>query len=249
MIKDEQFKGKTVLITGASSDIGTKIAQQLSSQGASLILHASNETSLKSLKTAFDLKTHEFWTCDFSKPGELKASWNSSGCTGILNGIVHCVGMRSRRPLKMLKTDHVQKVMNINFNSYIELLRVFTHRSRFENGLSVVSVSSIASLAGGASVTAYAASKAAMDAANRCLAKELHKKGIRLNSIICGQVKTSAYDELLDSKQENTDPLLNRQYMGVASPTDISEIALFLLSERSKFINGTSIHADGGYLS
>lgn len=243
------FQNKTILITGASSDIGLEMAKSLAEQGATLVVHASSSASLEKLQAQFLADEHRFWVCDFSDPKLIESSWNALELQEKVNGLAHCVGMRSRRPLKMLKPQHLTEVMNTNFNAYIELLRVLTMRNRYEVGFSVVSISSIAALSGGPGVTAYAASKAAMDAANRCLAKELYSKGIRLNSIICGQVQTSAYDELMASKAENHDPVLDRQYMGLASTADIKEIVLFLLSEKSKFINGTSIHADGGYLS
>ena len=243
------FQKKTILITGASSDIGIEVAKSLAEQGASLVLHASSSASLEKLQSQFLTDEHRFWVCDFSDPTMIESSWNALELKEKVHGLVHCVGMRSRRPLKMLKPQHVSEVMNTNFNAYIELMRALTKRHRYDVGFSVVSISSIAALSGGPGVTAYAASKAAMDAANRCLAKELHSKCIRVNSIICGQVHTSAYDELMDSKTEKKDAILDRQYMGLALPNDIAEIALFLLSKKSNFINGASINADGGYLS
>lgn len=243
------FHKKTILVTGASSDIGLEIAKSLMKLGATLILHASTTQSIEKVKSAIPGNEHKFWMCDFSDPINIESSWKDLQLNMQLSGAVHCVGMRSRRPLNMLKPQHITEVMNTNFNAYIELLRVLTNRKRYEQGFSIVSISSIAALSGGPGVTAYAASKAAMDAANRCLAKELYKKGIRLNSVICGQVETSAYNRLMESKESNVDPVLERQYMGLASTGEIKDIVLFLLSEKSKFLNGTSIHADGGYLS
>ena len=124
-----------------------------------------------------------------------------------------------------------------------------TKKKQFNPGLSIVSISSISSTVGGSGVTIYAASKAAIDAAIRCLAKELHKKSIRINSVISGQINTEAYKDLMNSKTDKIDQVLDRQYLGLGEPKDVANVILFLLSENSKFITGSSVSADGGFLS
>jgi NAD(P)-dependent dehydrogenase (short-subunit alcohol dehydrogenase family) len=245
---ETQWKEKAILITGASSDIGTCIASELDGLGAQLILHASSTASAENLVKRFG-QQHLVVTANFSAPSELSNAFKEVLINTQLDGYVNCVGVRSRRPLKLLKPEHISEVMTINFTSYLEMLRIITRQGQFNEGLSIVAISSIAAQSGGPGVTAYAASKAAVDASNRCLSKELYKKSIRLNSVVCGQVNTAAYDELMASKSEKKDPVLDRQYMGLANPKDISNIVLFLLKPESKFITGASIHADGGFLS
>jgi NAD(P)-dependent dehydrogenase (short-subunit alcohol dehydrogenase family) len=245
---EPQLKNKNILITGASSDIGKSIASELDAIGARLILHASGTKSAAVLTERFG-QQHQVIAADFAKPAELSDSFKEILTSTKLDGYINCVGVRSRRPLKLLKPEHTSEIMTINFVSYLEMLRMVTKRGRFNEGLSIVAISSIAAQSGGPGVTAYAASKAAVDAANRCLSKELHGKKIRLNSIICGQVDTSAYKELMASKTEKEDKVLERQFMGLAQPKDIADIALFLLSEKSKFITGSCMYADGGYLT
>ena len=96
--------------------------------------------------------------------------------------------------------------------------------------MSIVSISSISSIVGGKGVTTYAASKAAIDTAIRCLAKELHKKSIRINSVLSGQINTEAYKELMDSKTDKKDQVLDRQYLGLGEVNDVANVILFLLS-------------------
>jgi NAD(P)-dependent dehydrogenase (short-subunit alcohol dehydrogenase family) len=248
MNMEERWHEKTIIITGASSDIGTAIAIELDRLGAKLILHASSPLSVEKLIQRFGQK-HQVVAADFSSPSELHGALKDALKNTKLDGYVNCAGVRSRRPLKLLKPEHISEVMTINFTSYLEMLRMITKRGQFNEGLSIVAISSIAAQSGGPGVTAYAASKAAVDAANRCLSKELHKKNIRLNSVVCGQVNTSAYDELMASKTDKEDKILERQFMGLAEPENISDIVLFLLSEKSKFITGSCMNADGGYLT
>ncbi|MBK6365646.1 MAG: SDR family oxidoreductase [Saprospiraceae bacterium] len=81
------------------------------------------------------------------------------------------------------------------------------------------------------------------------MSKELAPKGIRINSVVCGQVNSKAYHEMMDSKTEQHDPILERQFLGLIEPEKVSSMVMFLLSEQSAYITGSMIPVDGGYLS
>ncbi len=241
---------KTFLITGAGKGIGFHLAEALHELGASLILHTNSTDSMARIQSRFSLGQHTFFQADFSSPENLEDLWKKqiSGSLKI-DGYVHCVGIRSRRPINMLKTHDVMQVMTANFASYVEMIRLVTRKNTYNPGLSIVGISSISAHAGGSGITAYAASKAAMEAATRCLAKELYKKEIRVNTVVCGQIETEAYQTLMESKDDQTDKVLERQYLGLGKPSQVTDIILFLLSEKSAFITGSAIPADGGYLT
>jgi NAD(P)-dependent dehydrogenase (short-subunit alcohol dehydrogenase family) len=245
-----EFKNKKIFITGASQGIGYALAEYLDECGATLLLHSSSGKGIDKLKERFVSESHKFWQSDFLYPEAFESNLTSIlDYFGPLDGFVNCVGVRMRRPLKLLNLAIIKQTMTANFISYIELVKIITERKRFIAGLSIVSISSISAHVGGSAVSIYAASKGAMESANRCLAKELVKKNVRVNSIICGQVGTEAYVDLMASKENTEDPILERQYMGLGMPKDIVNIIIFALSEKSKFINGQSIPADGGYLT
>ncbi len=244
-----EFKDKKIFITGASRGIGFALAEYLDNCGASLLLHASSDEGIEKLMHRFLSVSNKFWQADFFNPDNFESSL--SGILddfGALDGFVNCVGIRMRRPINLLNVVVIQQTMTANFVSYMELVKIITKRNRFNTGLSIVSISSISAHVGGAGVSVYAASKGAMESANRCLAKELYKKNIRVNSIICGQVDTEAYTELMDSIDKSVDPVLDRQFMGLGTPNDIVNIITFALSNNSSFVNGQSIPADGGFL-
>lgn len=241
---------KVILIAGATVGIGRQTAIDLSRQHARLILIARNESALVELLNELEGEGHLFFPFDFSRIDQIDNLVKEVVAkAGKLDGYVNCIGMRSRRPINLLKPDILQEVMTLNFNSFIETVRCITRKGNFNEGFSIVGVSSISALAGGMSVTAYAASKAAMDAAVRCLAKELAPKKIRLNTVVPAQINTPAFDQLSNMNETGNEPLSSRQFLGLGQPEDVSSAILFLLSERAKFITGTAIPVDGGYLA
>jgi len=243
------FKNKTILITGASAGIGMATAVLLDYLGAKLVLHASKVESIEKLKTVFDPKRHLFFRADFSNPDEIEVLFKEIVLDIKFDGFVNCVGIRSRRPINLIRPSHTIKILNTNVTSFLEMVRIITKKNQYNSGLSIVSISSISSVVGGSSVTIYSASKAAIDASIRCLAKELYKKNIRINSVLSGQINTVSYKELMDSKTDKIDQVLNRQYLGLGDADDVANVILFLLSGKSKFITGKSVPVDGGFLN
>lgn len=240
---------KHVFIAGASSDIGLEIAKTLTEEGYALILHANSDSGRSKLEQEFQGQigaAHQIVQCDFSNPEAMSDRLAPIFKQFSISGLVNCVGIRSRRPLKLLKPAHVSEVLNINFLAFIELCRIATSRNHFKPGLSMVQISSISAQSGGASVTAYAASKAASDAAVRSLAKELSPKSIRINSLLCGQVDSTEYHKLMEGK--SSDPVMERQYLGLVQTREIADLVLFLLSEKSGKMSGQLIPVDGGFL-
>jgi NAD(P)-dependent dehydrogenase (short-subunit alcohol dehydrogenase family) len=141
--------------------------------------------------------------------------------------------------------------MSGNFYSFVELVKHFSKRKNNDNGGSIVAISSIASKVGARGLTAYCASKGALESAIRSLALELAAKNIRINSIAPGMIETQIYDglkEIINNKEFEVD-LKKRQIMGVGNPEDVASAAAFLLSDASKLITGTSLVVDGGYLA
>ena len=143
------------------------------------------------------------------------------------------------------------EVMNINYFSFIELIRCATQKGCFNSGMNIVGISSIGAQYGRSAQTAYSGSKGAMDASMRCLAKELSAKGIRVNCIAPGATATEMTEIYKDNAQQTEEYKLNayRQYLGVCMPEDIAESVLFLMSDMSKKITGIILNVDGGKMS
>ena len=241
------FTGKNILIDGGGRGIGKATAQLLSSLGAKVVLLDMKEQELVDAKATLQGSNHLTRVFDLSNLDQIETVIKEIVAeVGRIDGYVHCVGLRSYQPLKVLDYSSLQRIMNINFVSFVEMTRQIMKKGNYNSGLSVVAISSVSSINGGAGVAAYAASKAAIDGSIRSFAPELAKKGARINSVMPGQTHTEAYDEIIGDSE---DPVLNRQYLGLAEPNDIANVIAFLLSDASKMITGASIPADGGYFT
>ena len=246
------FSNKRFLVTGAGG-IGSETAKLLNSFGANIILLDISEENLNSVIGSLEKGDNKAYICDFSNiEGIEQVVKQVVAENGPIDGFVHCVGIGSVRPLKMSKYDFMLKVMNINFFSFVEIVRCISNKGRYNpEGLNVVGVSALGAFLGNSTKTAYCASKGAMNAAVRCMAKELAPKNIRVNTVAPGVTDTpmarAAEDYGSDSEEHRM--ILARQYMGVCQPLDIANTIAFLMSDMSRMITGSCIAVDGGKLS
>jgi NAD(P)-dependent dehydrogenase (short-subunit alcohol dehydrogenase family) len=252
MTNPMELSGKKILITGASAGIGRATSILLSELEAQIIMVARREEQLKETLAKLNGKGHSYYCYDLKDINGIENMINIIiSDNGSIDGFVHSAGIGNTRPLKMMKHTFVKDVMEINFYSFIEIARCITKKNNYNAGLSMVGISSVSSLQGNQSKTAYCASKAAMDAAIRCMAKELAPKKIRVNSVMPGLIKTDIFDAFLDKGADSEDVkhVMARQYLGIGEPKDVANMVAYLISDASKFITGTSIAVDGGRLS
>ncbi len=246
------LNGKTILITGASSGMGAQTAVLCSQLRAKVILVARREEKLQEVMERLEGEGHKYYSFDLAKVDDIEDFIGQVIAeTGPLDGFVHSAGISSTRPLKMLKPNMLREVMEINFNSFVEIVRCITKRKCFNSGLSIVGISSISSTLGNQTKTAYCASKAAMDAVVRCFAKEFATVGVRANTVCPGMIDTAIYEKFKDNAGDSYDAQMrmDRQYLGLGQPIDVANMIVFLLSDASRMITGSNIGVDGGMLS
>jgi len=250
MINPMDLSGKNILVTGASSGIGKGIAIFLSKLGANIIMVARNEEKLKETHEELESGNHSYYPFDLSNLNEIEGLIDNICSDGKkLNGIVHSAGISRTVPLQYLKFDDLNSIMSVNFYSFIELVKHFSKRKYNDNGGSVVAISSISSKVGARGLSAYCASKGALESAIRPIALEMAPRNIRVNSVAPGMIKTQIYDGLTDivNNKDFEKDLKKRQILGLGIPDDVAYAVAFLLSDAAKFITGTTIIVDGGY--
>lgn len=244
------LQNKRIMVTGASSGIGSACAILAANLGASVVLVARDKTRLESIREQmnsdvehkviqYDLTDFDHYTDFFKVCTEEKK----------LDGLVHAAGICPALPIQSLSLAVMREVLNINYLSFMELVKLFSKR-RYSEGGSVVAISSVSSQAGWAGGSAYCGSKGALEASVRALAIELSQKNIRVNSVVPSNIQTPMLDQLLSvGGEESAKMIESKQPLGFGSPNDVANAVVFLLSEASRFITGTNLVIDGGYLA
>ena len=244
------FTGKKIVVIGASAGIGRQTALTLSTLGAQLILIARREEKLREVLQAAAGSGHAMYAADVSLTDGLDELFKKikAEC-GPADGMVYCAGVNSTLPLQQLKTDKLREIFDVNFFAFVEAVRQITRRGRYNEGMRIVAVSSNAANRGDKAHTAYAASKAAMNAAVRCLARELADKGICINAVAPAVTDTEMYRQYSASGgglNAGEQALLERQYLGLIEPEDVAEAIAYLLSPAARMLTGVTLPVDGG---
>ena len=241
------FSGKRILLCGAQTETGQAIASGLHRAGAELVLADKIAEVSETTDTEWLKSVGLGWQIDDLESIEERVKTEVKN-NGAFDGFVYASGMGGVRPLKLTKTGFVQEMMSANFFAFLEWVRCLNLRGNFNNGGSIVAISSVSAVRGLKSKIAYSASKAALDASIRCIASELADKRIRVNSILKGWVTADMKSEFIRnnmSLSESED--LAKQVLGVTEPEEIAHTVAFLLSDATPTITGTSLVLDGGY--
>ncbi len=240
------LSNKTVVITGAGSGIGRETAICASQLGATIIMIDITEIGLKETLASLSGSGHSYYVTDLSNTDLIKdVIKDSIEKNGMLSGLVHCAGISSRKPLNVITKSGFNKLMDVNFFSFVELVRQVCKKKCFIEGGSVVVMSSISSIKGYKAKSEYCVSKAAVDAFIRCMALELAERKIRINSVMPATVNTPMAHRAreLNASIGTSDDI---SPLGITEPYEVANIIAFLLSDATKTITGTSIKIDGG---
>lgn len=236
------LSGKTILVTGASSGIGRGIAIVCAGMGAQVILTARNTERLQEILSALEGKGHSYIAADLTDATQRTALVEQLPA---LHGVVHCAGVGSRVPCKMLTQEDLDYVMKPNAEAPMLLQAELLSEKKIAKQASVVFVASAAASMPSAGNAVYSASKAALVAYAKCLAQELAPRQIRVNCISPTMVWTdlalvgATAEQLKEAEQLY--PL--KRY---GQPEDIANLAIYLLSDASAWMTGSNIEITGG---
>lgn len=242
------LSGKKIMITGASSGIGREIAILASQLGSQVFLVGRNNDKLEDTMSRLEGVNHDYISYDLNKLDEIEKIFEK----GIgynqkkFDGLVYSAGISKVIPLNSISYKNMNEIMNINFYSFIMMVKLFSKKKYSCSG-SIVSLSSTAAIIPERCQTIYASSKAALNSATSTLAIELNEKKIRINTIIAGYTDTPMTRVVIDEMSlEHHNKLAQRQLLGICQPEDIANMAMFLLSDASKAITGRNVFVDGG---
>lgn len=244
------LQGKNAIITGARSGIGLATVHLFAQNGCNCwaVVHREDEAFLSTIAQWSD--EYNVWI----KPIHIDLSESESIKTGIklimqeklsIDVLVNAAGIVSpNRLFTMTKMEDIRRVMDVNFFSVIELTQLVCRSMMRQRKGSIINVCSIAAWGEDTSQLEYAASKAALTIATKKLARELGISGIRVNAVAPGLTQTKMLGDLENEQLQYITKGIGLHRVG--TPEEIAEICLWLACERSSYVTGETIKADGG---
>lgn len=247
------LNGKIIVITGASSGIGRQCAITCSQMGAAVMVLGRDSDRLKeTLEAMENPNKHEafaFDLCDFEQASATVKDISTR--YGKISGLINCAGISTTLPINAVSTDKMEAFFKTNVLGALNLTKLVVSASNFsKQGGSVIFISSVMGVVGAKGKTLYSMTKGALVSASKSLAVELAPRGIRVNSIAPGVVQTPMSQSAIYSRnQEALDFVTNQHPLGLGKPEDVANACVFLLSDASRWITGTNMPVDGGYLA
>ena len=238
------LENKNIIVTGASGGIGNSIVKKLNQAGANILASGTRIEKLEELKKNFEnIKILKFDISQSDKIVEfIENATNELG--GSLDGLVNNAGITQDNLAIRMSLEEWQKVININLTSTF-LMSKFAIKKMLKNKSGkIVNITSVVGHTGNLGQANYTASKAAIVAMSKSLAIEYAKKNININSISPGFIKTAMTDNIDEKFKEVIVSKIPSARLG--EPDDIANAVLFLSSDQSDYINGETIHVNGG---
>ncbi len=248
----DNFKGKTAIVTGASSGIGRATAKSFAEAGANVVAVARNISHLESVKEECKMFSGQIlvFAGDVTKENDRKKCVDTAlKQFGRIDVLVQAAGIIANGTIENTTDSQWNEMMDINLTSVFRLMQLALP-SIIDCKGNIVNVSSVTGTRAFPGVLAYCVSKAGVDQLTRCSALELAPKGVRVNAVNPGVVVTNlhrnggmdeeAYARFLQHSKD-THPLGR-----AGTPEEIAELILFLASDKASWITGGTYSIDGG---
>lgn len=240
------LRGRRAFVTGGGRGIGAAIAARLVEAGADVTIGDIDPAAEEFAATI----GARFCTCDITDSGTLSAALDMAcGSAGSLHILVNNAGIfPTTGPMQQATDEFVGRMLDVNVRAHFSTAREAA--KRMTSGGAIVNMASVAGLGGGAHISAYSASKAAVMSLTRSFARELGPIGIRVNAIAPGIIDTPGVHEQLAPLAASGVDILRRiatNPLGIAGHADhVARAALFLASDLAAFITGHVLVVDGG---
>ncbi|NGP89539.1 3-oxoacyl-ACP reductase FabG [Fodinibius halophilus] len=241
------FKNNVVLITGGAGGIGQETAQQFIDRGAKVEIWDMAEEAAKELMESWKTEGYEvhFEKVDVTSYDAVQQAMSGlHERWGRLDVLVNNAGITRDATLKKMSADEWQQVMDVNLNGVFYCGKAAAELMREQESGVILNASSVVGLYGNFGQSNYVATKSGVVGLTKTWARELGRKGIRVNAVAPGFIETPMVDtvpeKVLNKLKEQTP--LGR----LGKPKDIAAAYLFLASDQAEYITGTVIQVDGG---
>ena len=255
-----KLKGQTAIVTGANSGIGEGVAKALGKEGANVVINyvsrpedanAVVQNIKESGGDAIAIKA------DVSKEADVQAMFQQTiQHFGTVDILVNNAGIQKDAAFQDMTLDQWQMVIDVNLTGLFlcarEAVKEFIKRGivpeRSKAAGKIICMSSVHEVIPWAGHVNYAASKGGINMLMKSMAQELASKKIRINSIGPGAIQTPINKEVWSDEAERINLMKLIPYGRIGQPEDIGKVAVWLASDESDYITGTTIFADGGML-
>jgi len=237
--------GMTALVTGASGGIGAQIAHALAGQGARLALSGSNVEKLEAFAATLG-GDHVCMPCDLGDAAAVDALVPAAtqALGGKLDILVNNAGITRDNLIMRMKDEEWADVQRINLEAAFRLIRAAARpmmKARFGR---IISITSVVAVAGNPGQANYAAAKAGLIGMSKSLAQELASRGITVNCVAPGFIRSAMTDALNDAQKE---AILARIPAGtLGEGADIGAAVAYLASREAGYVTGQTMHVNGG---
>ena len=238
------LKDKKIIVTGASGGIGNSIVKKLSDHGASILATGTKIEKLEELKSKY--KNISIIKFDISQSEKIEEFIENA--TNVLGGNLDCIvnnaGSTQDNLAIRMSLDEWKKVIDLNLTATF-LLSKFAIKKMLKNKSGkIVNITSVVGHTGNLGQANYTASKAGIVAMSKSLAIEYAKKNLNINCVSPGFIKTAMTDKIDEKFKEIIISKIPSARLG--EPDDVANAVLFLVSDQSNYINGETIHVNGG---
>tara|TARA_A100001015_G_scaffold231138_1_gene261646 strand:+ start:719 stop:1501 length:783 start_codon:yes stop_codon:yes gene_type:complete len=241
------LKNKKILITGATGGIGNNLVETFYNLGSNIVATGTNEEKLNNLKTKFpNINIEKFKLDEHNKIEQFIETIDKK--LGGLEILVNNAGITLDNLSIRLNEENWKKVLDINLSSTFLMCKYAIKKMLKNKYGKIINITSIVGHTGNLGQANYAASKAGIIGFSKSLAIEYAKKNINVNCVSPGFIKTDMTDKINEEFKKNLTSKIPAGTLG--SGEDVSNCVVFLASDKSKYINGETIHVNGGmYMS
>ena len=238
------LKNKNIIVTGASGGIGNSIVKKLNQSGANILASGTRIEKLEELKKEFEKINILKFDISQSEKIEEFIENATKELGGSLDCIINNAGITQDNLAIRMSLDEWKKVIDINLTSTF-LMSKFAIKKMLKNKSGkIVNVTSVVGHTGNLGQANYTASKAGIVAMSKSLAIEYAKKNININCISPGFIKTAMTDKIDEKFKDAIISKIPSARLG--EPDDIANAVCFLCSDQSSYINGETLHVNGG---
>ena len=235
---------KRILITGATGGIGSELVKLYASHNYFVLAFGTNPEKLNLLKDKYK-DNIEVFSCDMKNKEEIQSTFNKNEAElSNIDILINNAGITRDNLFIRLSDSDWEDVMSINFISHTVICKLVLKGMMKKRWGRIVSISSDAAKIGNPGQANYVSSKGALEAFTKTIANEVAKRGITVNCVAPGFIKTEIIDTIEPSALEKMVKMIPTGQIGSAA--DVANAVFFLTSEESSYITGQILHVNGG---